>query len=1028
MMPVSAMREKRHGDVSAGGRTSTETHGLSAGAVANEIIPDFDLGPLTFVRREIDVALTRACESLAAFCKREKDVAALHEARTHVHQVAGAIRMAGLEAAAEFTDEIERILSHIEGIAGPQLEAAGAVIQGSCRKLSIFLRDVVSGAPPAALRLYPEYKAMRQARGVETIPSDLFYPDLSTKTPKVTLREAIPADKLQSHLARKRRQYQNGLLTWLRGEEAGAKAMRDAVAGIECVTTKDSLRSFWWTVRALLEAMLGAGLEESPDLKQLAGRIDLQIRRVAEGGTEAADRLRREVLYYVAICAPTSPTVRAVQRAFGLARLIPAADAIEVDVFGMEKQVREARDRLVGIKQTWLSFAAGRADLLPKVKQALTFAQTKASETRHPMLVKLTAALVDRLDRIPAAAIPDPLAMEFTTGLLLAEDAFENLSSLPPELAQQVDTVLERIDAAAAGRPVPGDAKTLGRLGARARERLLLAQVGREIQANLRRMEEVLDTFFRDEARRSELASLAKDLSQIRGALRILGLDDADRLLSLCDERIQAYASPETEIAESDLELLAESLCGLGFYFEQVELQRPGSERLLAPLLARWLGEPVRPPVEETESVEASVAALRAELPPLIEAFRRDQNDADARSKLVATLARLRDDAELIGDRELAAQAETAIAELRRREQQPAASLVANEVPAPVSEATERLLESSLGGDSDKSDAPPKGIDFEPASASPPAEQIAPESTTPLDPVGEPPAINASIDKAFTEHAGAPIPSVDIQHVALVHSVSIESIAGVHDEIDNELLASFLDEADVLYATSAEKLRAWRSAPHDEAAADQLGRTLHAFKAAARMAGAMRLGQLMQLMESQVLASKHRVTQELFDAIDSDLELVAFMLDKLRAGESNVALPRFAPKSLAAPEPAKPTEATRPPQAVPNEHRAVTRADDRLASLKANLLEVSNSMTRLRRQVREVEITTDIHIRSLMTELNGRGHGDSSELDGFRRIRTLTQSLAEALNALADVQQSLLRDADEVGAAVPGQPHAVNAN
>ena len=39
-------------------------------------------------------------------------------------------------------------------------------------------------------------------------------------------------------------------------------------------------------------------------MKQLAARIDLQIRRVVEGSAKVADRLRREVLYYVAISAP----------------------------------------------------------------------------------------------------------------------------------------------------------------------------------------------------------------------------------------------------------------------------------------------------------------------------------------------------------------------------------------------------------------------------------------------------------------------------------------------------------------------------------------------------------------------------------------------------------------------------------------------------------------------------------------------------------------------------------------------------
>jgi hypothetical protein len=41
-----------------------------------------------------------------------------------------------------------------------------------------------------------------------------------------------------------------------------------------------------------------------------------------------------------------------------------------------------------------------------------------------------------------------------------------------------------------------------------------------------------------------------------------------------------------------DLELLAESLSGLGFYIETVEQQRPDAGRLLDPLLRRRLGLP----------------------------------------------------------------------------------------------------------------------------------------------------------------------------------------------------------------------------------------------------------------------------------------------------------------------------------------------------------------------------------------------------------------------------------------------------
>jgi chemosensory pili system protein ChpA (sensor histidine kinase/response regulator) len=255
------------------------------------------------------------------------------------------------------------------------------------------------------------------------------------------------------------------------------------------------------------------------------------------------------VLYYVAISKSVDPRVHAVQRAFRLPSLIPSAEAITAEPIGMRQLAREARERLAGVKDTWLNFAAGRAEDLAELKQTLTAVHASAVEMKHSALTKLTAALVARLDRMPATLIPEPLAMEFTTALLVAETAFENYTTLSAEFPQQIDAMLARLDAAGAGQVPPSEsAMMLNELGRRAQERLLIAQVGREIQVNLRHMEEVLDTFFRDNDKRAELAALAKDISQIHGALRILGLDDADRLMALCEQQIRVYANPETAV------------------------------------------------------------------------------------------------------------------------------------------------------------------------------------------------------------------------------------------------------------------------------------------------------------------------------------------------------------------------------------------------------------------------------------------------------------------------------------------------
>ena len=63
---------------------------------------DFDVGPLSWVQGEIDQALARGQEALAAFRAAPQDATPLKHARAHVHQAAGAVQMVGLDAVVAF--------------------------------------------------------------------------------------------------------------------------------------------------------------------------------------------------------------------------------------------------------------------------------------------------------------------------------------------------------------------------------------------------------------------------------------------------------------------------------------------------------------------------------------------------------------------------------------------------------------------------------------------------------------------------------------------------------------------------------------------------------------------------------------------------------------------------------------------------------------------------------------------------------------------------------------------------------------
>ncbi len=91
--------------------------------LANDTAPEFDLGPLTWVQGEIDQALGRGLEALAAFKAAPADPTTLKHARTHIHQAAGAIQMVGLDAVTAYTDELERQLLRLEDAAPGDVES-----------------------------------------------------------------------------------------------------------------------------------------------------------------------------------------------------------------------------------------------------------------------------------------------------------------------------------------------------------------------------------------------------------------------------------------------------------------------------------------------------------------------------------------------------------------------------------------------------------------------------------------------------------------------------------------------------------------------------------------------------------------------------------------------------------------------------------------------------------------------------------------------------------------------------------------
>ncbi|MBK7900123.1 MAG: Hpt domain-containing protein [Betaproteobacteria bacterium] len=146
---------------------------------------EFDLGPLTWVKGEIDLALERADEALRQYGSTG-DGTQLKYCRTHVHQVHGALAIVGLDGVTQVTESLEGLLQGIEeGSLTPSAERTAAV-SAATTALRQYLDDLLAGEPNQPLRLLPVYRKLAEARGQAAArATDLFHPDLSARPPSV---------------------------------------------------------------------------------------------------------------------------------------------------------------------------------------------------------------------------------------------------------------------------------------------------------------------------------------------------------------------------------------------------------------------------------------------------------------------------------------------------------------------------------------------------------------------------------------------------------------------------------------------------------------------------------------------------------------------------------------------------------------------------------------------------------------------------------------------------------------------------
>ncbi|MBY0464882.1 MAG: Hpt domain-containing protein, partial [Burkholderiales bacterium] len=291
---------------------------------------------------------------------------------------------------------------------------------------------------------------------------------------------------------------------------------------------------------------------------------------------------------------------------------------------------------------------------------------------------------------------------------------------------------------------------------------------------------------------------------------------------------------------------------------------------------------------------------------------------------------------------------------------------------------------------------------------------------------------------------------------------SVDDDIDAVDTLDADLFQIFDDEAQELLPRLSAALRQWVARPDNTSARSEVLRNLHTLKGSARLAGALRLGEMAHRMETQAERLGSDVTDgALIEPLLASCDDLVARLDMLRLPDE-VAVDHRITTAAEVPLPVEPVAGMAAQELVavsqpvdgslaaarlptPVVHGATSaavrvrpelldrlvnqtgevmitrsRMEAELGQLRGSLNDLTDNLDRLRHQLRDIELQAESQMQSRMAQTKDAHQTfDPLEFDRFTRVQELTRMMAESVNDVATVQRNLQRavDATEDGLA-----------
>ena len=675
-----------------------------------------DLGPLAWVLEELRKSLDASAKTLKRFVRDAEaavgsdlaalDASQLRIARQQLHQAVGALEMVGLPAPALVLRAMEAAVQKFVQQPEQCTQDAAARIQRASFALTEYLESVLAGKPISSVSLFPQYRQVQELVRADSIhPADLW----AFEWRWLDLELPGPAAQPQNYDAGVRPTLDQSMLQIMKGSAPKAAAhLKELGLRFAAAQTDRQPRIFWKIAAAYFEALAHSLLPSDIYVRRVSSRVLLQYAALAKGDTSVSDRLAQDLLFFcsqaISARATDTPVLSAVRSAYGLARFKPVDyEAVQFGRFD-PALLSQARKRILSAKETWSSLSAGytgKFKVLVDQFSLVADSLVKLHPSSEPLALALNRA-VDATSRSGQAPVIG-LAMEVATSVLYLEAAFDDLDPNDLELAARTRHLAERLDGVrAGGEPQPLES-WMEELYRRVSDKQTMGSVVGELRISLGELEKSLDLFFRNPQDKTVLRLVPGQLSQMRGVLSVLGLEQASQAVLRMRDSVEQMLVTEVDgrlaRAAGTFDQLGNNLGALSFLIDMLNYQPVLAKKLfvydelkgeLRPLMGR------AQKLGDADSVTTSGQLLSDEVSALV----LDAGAGTSGVKLTDKLDMLATHAALAGQAALAKTAHDASVAVSAHDSEAAASAmntlassVAPVVAAPVSPLDEAGIE-----------------------------------------------------------------------------------------------------------------------------------------------------------------------------------------------------------------------------------------------------------------------------------------------------------------------------------------------